>query len=86
VYEVRRPAYLSAIVYIGTLYRGLLLHVLQVRLQRLAPGDLVWKSRDPALESRLMDSYESVSSTTARKLPVQVCFQCAGACSNSNCC
>ncbi|KAF8065609.1 LHT2 [Scenedesmus sp. PABB004] len=43
-----------------------------VDLSRLAPGDLVWKSRDPALEARLRESYESVSSTTARKLPVQV--------------
>jgi hypothetical protein len=48
--------------------------VLQVRLNRLAPGDLVWKSRDPALEARIRESYESVSSTTSRKLPVQVSY------------
>jgi hypothetical protein len=44
----------------------------QVNLRRVAPGDLLWRNKDPALEGQVRATYESVSSTTARKLAVAV--------------
>jgi hypothetical protein len=44
----------------------------QVDLRRVAPGDLLWRNKDPALEGQVRATYESVSSTTARKLPIAV--------------
>ncbi|KAG2496534.1 hypothetical protein HYH03_005358 [Edaphochlamys debaryana] len=41
-------------------------------LRRIAPGDRVWRTKDPALESRLRASFESVASAAARRLPVAV--------------
>lgn len=33
-------------------------------------GDLVWRNKDPALEAQARASYESVSSSETRKVPV----------------
>ncbi|GLC64650.1 Peptidase U32 [Pleodorina starrii] len=39
-------------------------------LRRVAPGDLVWRTKDPALESRLRASYDGLAAADARSLPV----------------
>ena len=36
----------------------------------LQAGDLVWRNKDPALEAQARASYESVSSSETRKVPV----------------
>ncbi|KAK9825658.1 hypothetical protein WJX81_006317 [Elliptochloris bilobata] len=39
---------------------------------RVAPGSLVWRSSDPALEARLRSTYEGLAAAAARRLPVDV--------------
>ena len=36
----------------------------------LQAGDLVWRNKDPALDAQARASYESLSSTEMRKVPV----------------
>ena len=36
----------------------------------LQAGDLVWRNKDPALEAQARASYESLSSSETRKVPV----------------
>lgn len=42
---------------------------------RVRPGDFIWKNKDPALLKRLRMSYESISSSQRRRIPVDVQLQ-----------
>eukprot|EP00887_Chlorella_sp_A99_P000141 scaffold16.g141.t1 len=44
----------------------------QVDARALRPGDLVWKTKDPALEARLCSSYDGLPVSQLRRLPVKV--------------
>ncbi|GFR48190.1 hypothetical protein Agub_g10043 [Astrephomene gubernaculifera] len=41
-------------------------------LQRISPGDLVWRTKDPSLESRLRSSYDNLATSETRRVPVFV--------------
>ena len=39
-------------------------------LRRVRAGDLVWRTKDPALEARLRHSWDGRAAAEARRLPV----------------
>jgi hypothetical protein len=49
----------------------------QVDLRSVAPGQLVWQTKDPALEARLRASYDGLPAAAQRRLPVAVAVQAA---------
>lgn len=40
-------------------------------LRRVSPGDLVWRTKDPSLESRLRASYDGLAAVNMRRRPVR---------------
>ena len=44
----------------------------QVYLPNISPGDLVWKNLDPVLEGEIRKTYDGLSATACRKVPVAV--------------
>ena len=49
----------------------------QVDMSAVAPGDLVWKNKDPVLDGRLRASYDGLAAAAQRRLPVVVSVEAA---------
>ena len=45
---------------------------LKVDLRRLSPGQLVWRTKDAALDARLKGSFEGLAAADLRRVPVSV--------------
>jgi hypothetical protein len=50
----------------------------QIDARGLHKGDLLWRNRDPRLESRVRATYEHLPASATRRLPVHVAVSCPG--------
>lgn len=50
----------------------------QIDARGLHRGDLLWRNRDPQVESRLRATYERLPASATRRLPVHVAVSCPG--------